>query len=36
MANLVNHQIQIGMKFITDLPPLVELDEKINVTEDWR
>ena len=35
-TNPVNHRVQVQyvqMKFTTDLPPVVELDEEINATE---
>jgi hypothetical protein len=37
MANPVNDHVQVQlvqMKFMTGLPPVVELDEETNATED--
>ena len=37
ITNPVNHQVQVQLvkrKFMTDLPPVVELDEEINAAED--
>ena len=37
ITNTVNHQAQVRlvkMKFVTDLPPVVELDEEINTAKD--
>jgi hypothetical protein len=37
ITNPVNHQVQVRlvqMKFMTDLSPVVELDEETSATED--